>query len=580
MIKENERINSLRRTISLKKDSLGLNGDILYLKSLKKYNNLKDLKYPKSVSKYTLYGIKDTKNRFEDLSYVDVYKTNQMIFVFDKIKECVCKKIKADFIDMLNGMSTEDSIKSINRYIKENTLYTDYLVVEPKDNINLGFAIHLIEKELKTQTYMVVSLDSRFKFKTEQYTPLDVVLSKKSIGSWIGRGVYEGKHASIVDIYDIITRGILVKYVGDYLSNEDNFEKIKNKFSSVIRFNKEYQIKTISSSLVMTELIEDNGGELINPIKVLIALSMEEMLKKSFEIQQYEDRLKSLSGDYAKTYMTKKNIPKKIQSFMNNNVFLNMFGFVEADEDCELEKLDKISTEFKNLSKEIYLPIVKNHSLRFRKLGKMKALGVYYPGYDTLAVDLDGISSFIHEMFHMIDYENDILSLNSDFEPLLKYYIELLDRKVDSFGEDSDIYEFWCKGKSKYSRAYYTSNEEAFARMGELYITEVLNIQSSFSKLDYSSDIQQIVYPKDEKLLSLISEYYKNIFSLVESKFDRVLFESSEELLENNTDINGYENNNSSSEQLSIISINNQYNLDKSLKEDYYELKTEQVSFF
>ena len=47
----------------------------------------------------------------------------------------------------------------------------------------------------------------------------------------------------------------------------------------------------------------------------------------------------------------------------------------------------------------------KNQSLRFRKLGKLKANGVYYPGYDTLAVDLDGVSSFIHEMFHILIYD-------------------------------------------------------------------------------------------------------------------------------------------------------------------------------
>ena len=45
MIKENERIESLRRAIKLKKDNLSLNGDILYLKALKKYNNLNELKY-------------------------------------------------------------------------------------------------------------------------------------------------------------------------------------------------------------------------------------------------------------------------------------------------------------------------------------------------------------------------------------------------------------------------------------------------------------------------------------------------------------------------------------------------------
>ena len=327
-----------------------------------------------------------------------------------------------------------------------------------------------------------------------------------------------------MDLSKIIAKGMLVKQVSEYLSKEDNSVRIKEKVSKTVVFNKDYYFKTLSSGTVMNELIEDNGGEVLNIIKIMIAFSMEEMLKKSFEIYQYEERLKSLSGDYAKTYMTKKNIPKKIEEFMNNNVFLNMFGFVEADADCELEKLNKLSEEFKQLSNQIFLPVSKNQSLRFRKLGKLKASGVYYPGYDTLAVDLDGVSSFIHEMFHMIDFENDILSLNSDFEPLLAEYRQLMDGYVDELGEGNEVYEFWYKGKSKYSRAYYSSNEEAFARMGELYVTDILNITSSFAKIDYSTPIKKVVYPKTKKLLSLIKDYYDNLFITLKDKFNRVDF--------------------------------------------------------
>ena len=46
---EKERIESLRKTIVKKKEKLGLNDSILYLKSLNKFNNLDEIKYPKSV---------------------------------------------------------------------------------------------------------------------------------------------------------------------------------------------------------------------------------------------------------------------------------------------------------------------------------------------------------------------------------------------------------------------------------------------------------------------------------------------------------------------------------------------------
>ncbi|MBQ3421969.1 MAG: hypothetical protein IJH34_09920 [Romboutsia sp.] len=108
--------------------------------------------------------------------------------------------------------------------------------------------------------------------------------------------------------------------------------------------------------------------------------------------------------------------------------------------------------------------------------------------------------------------------------PLLSKYKELVDDKINSYGKDSELYKFWHKGKSKYSRGYYLSNEEAFARMGELYVTDILKLNSSFSKIDYSSPLQQAVYPNDKELLNLIDSYYSKIFTLLEDKFERVTF--------------------------------------------------------
>lgn len=555
MIKENERIESLRRAIKLKKDNLGLNGDMLYLKALKKYNNLNELKYPKSVDKYQLYEITEKQDRFQDISYRSVYETNKLKYVFSKLVDTISKKVSSDFIELSKDKSLNEIIENINQYIKDKTLYLDYSISKSDDKLTCEYAEYLVKKYSKANSKCMFIVNSRYKFVSDVYTAIDVVISSRTLGSWSGVGMNEGKNATIVDLSKIVAKGILVKEVSEYLSKEDNSEKIKEKISKVIVFNKDYDFKTLSSGLVMNELIEDNGGGVLNAIQILISLSMEEMLKKSFEIYQYEERLKSLSGDYAKTYMTKKNIPKKIEEFMKNNIFLNMFGFVEADADCELDKLNKLSEEFKQLSEKMFLPVSKNQSLRFRKLGKLKAMGVYYPGYDTLAVDLDGVSSFIHEMFHMMDFENDILSLNDNFEPLLERYRNLMDGYVNELGEGNEIYEFWYKGKSKYSRAYYSSNEEAFARMGELYVTDILNINSSFAKVDYSKPIQKVVYPKSEELLNLIKEYYDNLFIMLEEKFDRVSFEEVTTPSENvkKTLEQGFVENNISSEQINIF---------------------------
>ena len=46
----------------------------------------------------------------------------------------------------------------------------------------------------------------------------------------------------------------------------------------------------------------------------------------------------------------------------------------------------------------------KGNSIRFRKLGNHKAIGLYYPLIQCLCVDLRNTTSFIHELGHLIDH--------------------------------------------------------------------------------------------------------------------------------------------------------------------------------
>lgn len=530
MKNQKERIESLRKAIVAKKERLGVNSDTLYLKGLKKFNDLEELKYPKSLSPYQYYYINDEKGRFKNVKYFKTIDINKNDYVFTKIVNEVAKKVILDFRENIEGLSMSDSVKFVNNYIKEKTYFTNISVEETDDEKYIDFAKCLISKYGKVETTKVVKIvDTKRNKNRDTYSAIDNVLSNKVANRWYsGMRQYAGMNLDIMSIATYISKGIIIKNVSEYIfKDEDKLNFIKDKISKIVEFDEE-EFSALSAEL-MTEIVEDNNGEFLNFLKTVIVLSMEEMLKESFDIHQYEERLNSMSGEYAKTYMTKKNIPKKTLAFMENNNFLNMFGYVEADEDCEIAKLESLSEEFIDLSKKLFLPVAKDHALRFRKLGKIKANGVYYPGFNTLAVDLDGVSSFVHEMMHMIDFENNILSLDYKFKPLLSRYRVLMDEYVlNKYGKDSSAYNTWHKGKSKYNRGYYASNEEAFARMGEIYVTDILKVETSFSKIDYSSDIQKIVYPKDAELLGMIKDYFDEVFINIKNKGEAVKFDRDE----------------------------------------------------
>ena len=79
-------------------------------------------------------------------------------------------------------------------------------------------------------------------------------------------------------------------------------------------------------------------------------------------------------------------------------------------------------------------------------------------------------------------------------------------------------------GKSKYGRAYYRSNEEAFARMGEIYVSEVLGIKTNFNRIDFDEEICKVVYPRTPEMLNLIKNYYTKLFMLLKDSKQIVKF--------------------------------------------------------
>lgn len=220
--------------------------------------------------------------------------------------------------------------------------------------------------------------------------------------------------------------------------------------------------------------------------------------------------------DYARSYETKKNIPKKVLARMEDNKFKRHFGYVEFDEMVDLEKVSLIEKEWEEINKKIIFPLAKDHSLRFRRLGNHKASGLYFPTMKAVCVDIQGPSSMIHEVLHMIDYtslSNTTLSSTYGFRSIVERYRVITDEKVKSLSEQNSFKKAW-EGKSKYNKDYYQSSREIFARCGELYIEKVLNIESSLVKSD-----DNILYPVHDKfLLELIEKYYSKVIQMAPDK--------------------------------------------------------------
>ena len=533
MENKRERITSLRKVIAEKKVRLGVNSDVLYLKGLRKYNNLADLKYPKSLSPYKYTYINDKKGRFNIVKYNKTLDINKHDYVYSKIVKEVSKKVLMDFNENLDGLNEREVVDFVNSYIKENTSLKGLSIEVVENESIIDFAKYAIKRHDKGEPKYIFKMnelntDGR---KCQAYTVVDLMLSSKVDNRrFLGRDIYSGIEVAFHDLVSYIAKGMISKIVGDYLeNNEDSRKDIQSCINDIVV---EYDLDTFNllTSDFISEALEDNQGYMINFIKTVIVITMERLLRNSFEIYEYSKRIEETSKNYARTYMTKKNIPQKTLDYMKNNKFLTMFGFVEADELCEIKKLELLSEELLELSDKMFLPKVKNHSLRFRRLGKLKASGVYYPSFKTLALDIDEASSFIHELMHLIDFENGILSLDKEFKPLLYKYIELMDKKFEekSKGKDTSASDFSNKN-SKYNRSYYASNEEAFARMGEMYVTEILNIETSLAKENYKGGLLEIVYPMDSELLGMIKEYYSKVFDMLKDNFEGVDREDSSE---------------------------------------------------
>lgn len=236
---------------------------------------------------------------------------------------------------------------------------------------------------------------------------------------------------------------------------------------------------------------------------------------QEFELakRKTEEEIRRLSN-YASAFETKKHINQTHLKRMKYNAYLDYYGYVELDNDVDLNKFSYLERELKEFVKHI--PIVKrdDFSFRIKKLGKHRAAGIFFPTYKSTILDINHPSSFAHELFHQIDYllaedeKVDYFSETLEFRALIDLYKRNVENEINRLPRDSNWVKNW-NSKSKYNREYYYQPTEIFARCGEIYLY-TQDVELSLTKTRKEIE-ESPVYPLDETFLMQVKEMYQYI---------------------------------------------------------------------
>ena len=289
----------------------------------------------------------------------------------------------------------------------------------------------------------------------------------------------------------------------------DNIEEYLKKDTSILSSESNMSKEDLDSGILEKQLksFYDFRAEFRYEMSLLCyeyAMSMAYYRNSLAYKKKYK---KTVSESYARSFETKQRIPDTHKRVMESTKFREIFKFVELDESTDLSKFSMIEKEFQKLSKVLNLKdLVSNAELRFRLLGQHKALGLYYPDFRCVCVDVRSPSSFLHEIFHHIDFANGELSWSHSFKNVANEYISCIESRLETLS-DNEVASF------KRKKSYYYTPTEIFARCGEIYLAKIMGLKTSFLK-ELSSIENNIVYPLDEVLLEKISSFFKDIIEL------------------------------------------------------------------
>lgn len=351
----------------------------------------------------------------------------------------IAKNLQGEDLDMdslkyalANSRLLDDKVKVISEMKKSK-------------NINL-----LLGNSVKYYNYVEFNVDNeKYAVDTRYFDMSGKLPTGKNGNGYAWRDISKGRF-SVYNGKKLVAVSKLCDEIASHLLSSDGFSTYKNYMISRFFYNNKWA---------------NNNGMNETILEVILDIYQDDI-----SIQSMRDYEKTQSGDYALSFMTKKNIKKNTMTKMERNEFLgNGFAFVEVDNDTDLEKLESVESEWASIYKLLPKVDSDNVDLRFRKLGNHKATGLYYPTQNCICVDIREVSSMIHEYGHLIDYKmyDGALSLSEEFRDIIKSYT----KEVDKLPEDNYVAK---------KRKYFTTPTEIFARGFELYMSK--RIDSSFLK--------------------------------------------------------------------------------------------------
>lgn len=313
---------------------------------------------------------------------------------------------------------------------------------------------------------------------------------------------YAPQLSSVLDFLEVIPKDVVATKLKSWVDfNSQQFKAGYDASKNKARYTDRYpNLPQDSQSKEFKEVVNQNSLNLIykafmrslgnyllgSPAKnktmlKVMAEYLYELYLDDFNITLMEEYDRVQKSDYAKSFETKRNIPTKIQAAMDSTKFLEYgFGFVEFDEQFDLEKLPDIEEQWRLIHKALphseYKP-----ELRFRKIEHRKAHGVYFPAFDCITISVRNVNSMLHEYGHHIDFTYDKdqnLSMSDEFRPLLKGYQKNL--------SDGGVY----KGSML---NYFLTPTEVFARAFEIYCVTVLpRVSFTESLADYDNKFEYL----------------------------------------------------------------------------------------
>lgn len=224
----------------------------------------------------------------------------------------------------------------------------------------------------------------------------------------------------------------------------------------------------------------------------------------------------SMNREYAretgKTISTFRTDKKYQDEALNKSTLFNEMGFRKVEIDTQkydgevfnYEEFSKVEQDF--LAVLDKLPQAKAQpELKFRRLGKHKAWGIYSPALNILAVDVRHTESFIHEYGHYLDFKHgdEVYSEMSTFFPIIKAY----EKKLSELAEDSK----YAQKLTAKRMSYYLIPTEVFARAFELWVsgTIVSDATIIYSTETYNNQPEYIAF---SHIKELVFSFFNAIF--------------------------------------------------------------------